>query len=310
MNTVISNPPFLRSLQNLIRYRYQKYLFYIQYFTLTQNNPKYDIRPSSFDFIHPPLLPLSNKKMEKEERENEEDSTQPLKKKGHGGGKNTNREGKGFEALTDNIPQLLEQGFEKEHWNKTSKHGFTLSKIFYHGLDDKTIGGGGAVENIQLGGKRILYLAQGGFKAYMEKEYDLQFPRNPDEAYLVLYADGRKVLKILEKKAQSVEGSADTKLMAANAFRQEYLFFAEGKFEVEYAFCLSDFFKEKFESTAKKNRKYLFLRQLLKREGIEVFYGEDADYFERLTEWIHRDSVIGSAEPPASSSSSSSNTVI
>jgi hypothetical protein len=125
----------------------------------------------------------------------------------------------------------------------------------------------------------------------MEKEYNLIFPRNPDEAYLILYADGRKVMKILEKKAQSVEGSADTKLMAANAFREEYLFFSEGQFEVEYAFCLSDFFKEKFHSTAKKNRKYLFLRQLLKREGIEVFYGEDADYFERLGQWIQCNSL-------------------
>jgi hypothetical protein len=228
--------------------------------------------------------------METEREETEREVDKIVTKKGHGGGKNTNREGKGFEALTDNIPHLIEQGFELETWNKTSKHGFTYSKIFYNGLEE-----GGAVENIQLGGKRIYYLCQGGFKAYMEKEYGLIYPRNPDEAYLILYADGRKVLKILEKKAQSVEGSADTKLMAANAFREEYLFFSEGQFEVEYAFCLSDFFKEKFESTAKKNRKYLFLRQLLKREGIEVFYGEDADYFERLGQWIQCDSSSSSS---------------
>lgn len=222
----------------------------------------------------------------------EEENLPP--KKGHGGGKNTNREGKGFEALTDNIPHLIEQGFERDVWNKTSKYGFTLSKIFYDKLDKDIEKKGGAVENIPLNEKRVLYLCQGGFKAYMEKEYGLNYPRNPDEAYLVLYTDGRKVMKILEKKAQSVEGSADTKLMAANAFRQEYLFFSEGQFEVEYAFCLSNYFKEKFHSTAKKNRKYLFLRQLLKREGIETFYGEDADYFDRLGQWIYRDSSASS----------------
>ena len=45
----------------------------------------------------------------------------------------------------------------------------------------------------------------------------------------------------------------------------------------------------------KKNRKYLFLQQLLKREGIEVFFGEDADYFERLGQWIQSDSAATSA---------------
>jgi hypothetical protein len=271
------NTPFLRILQNLISYRYQRYLFQIHSTALLTNKKNYDIK----NYFMPKI---STKKVIENINEEEKNTS----KKGHGGGKNTNREGKGFEALTDNIPHLIEQGFEQDVWNKTSKHGFTLSKIFYSKLDNGV--SGGAVKNIPLGGKKILYLCQGGFKAYMEREYGLNFPRNPDEAYLILYADGRKVMKILEKKAQSVEGSADTKLMAANAFREEYLFFSEGQFEVEYAFCLSHFFKEKFDSTAKKNRKYLFLRQLLKREGIEVFYGEDADYFERLGQWIHHDS--------------------
>jgi hypothetical protein len=296
----------MHSLRHFIRHQTHHYRFLsvlVTHFRKTERNGTYDIF-STDPFSHstenscppsPITVPVSAfvSTMSSET------------KKGHGGGKNTNREGKGFEALTDNIPHLIEQGFEREQWNKTSKHGFTLSKIFYGGLD---MGGEGAVENIQLGGKRIIYLAQGGFKCYMEKEYGLQFPRNPDEAYLVLYSDGRKVMKILEKKAQSVEGSADTKLMAANAFREEYRFFGEGQFKVEYAFCLSDFFKEKFESTAKKNRKYLFLRQLLKREGIEVFYGEDADYFERLEKWIHREPAGSSATVPHVSSNMSSST--
>jgi hypothetical protein len=282
MNSLSMNTAFLRNLQKIITYRYQRYVFQIHSKDFLANNKNYDIKNNS----------SMSKNLSKQEEEDYENV--PLKK-GHGGGKNTNREGKGFEALTDNIPQLIEQGFEKEIWNKTSKHGFTLSKIFYSGLDE-SIAGGGAMENIPLIGKRILYLCQGGFKAYMEKEYGLNFPRNPDEAYLVLYADGRKVMKILEKKAQSVEGSADTKLMAANAFREEYLFFSEGQFEVEYAFCLSNFFKEKFHSTAKKNRKYLFLKQLLKKEGIKVFYGEDDDYFERLGQWIQDDDSIASSD--------------
>lgn len=263
-------------LQKIINYRYQRYLFHIQSLPLLTNGNH------SMNALEP-QNPTSNQK------EPQKDSEPIPSKKGHGGGKNTNREGKGFEALTDYVPHLLEQGFEREVWNKTSKYGFALYKNIHSPLVENAMEKGGAIDDSNE--KRILYLCQGGFKSYMEKQYGLNYPRNPDEAYLLLYKDGRKVMKILEKKAQSVEGSADTKLMAANAFREEYLFFSDGQFEVEYAFCLSGYFKEKFHSTAKKNRKYLFLRQLLKREGIEVFYGEDADYFERLGQWIHRDSI-------------------
>ena len=284
----------MRSLKQILSHRKQYYLFLSHYNTLFTHNEKYDIKKllrtilsTNKQYISRPIKMQTNNKTNDEIEEKEEIL---ITKKGHGGGKNTNREGKGFEALTDNVPHLLEQGFEKEIWNKTSKHGFTLRKIFYGGLDNLAGDRGGAIEDISLGGKQVVYLSQGGFKAYMQKHYELKFPRNPDEAYLVLYSSGRRVMKILEKKAQSVEGSADTKLMAADAFRQEYLFFSEGKFEVEYAFCLSRFFQEKFSSTAtKKNRKYLFLKQLLKREGIEVFFGEDSDYFDKLRQWIQCD---------------------
>ena len=310
MNYVSANPIFKKQMQAVLKKQRERYLFYSTMEYL-KKNVKYDISSSEemreknrdkkvVENSVKSSTAKSETKSVAQETEVEKgvvDIFSP--KKGHGGGKNTNLEGKSFEALTENVAKLLEQGFVYNYWNQTSKHAFTLSKTFdCSPLAISVSGGGeGAVDNIgekrgDGGEKRILYLAQAGFKTFMKNEYGLNFPRYPDEAYLIAYSNGRKVLKILEKKAQHVEGSADTKLMAANAFREEYRFFGEGKFEVEYAFCLNAFFKEKFHSESAKNRKYIFLQQLLKKEGIEVFYGEDADYFDRLSEWIHRDAVI------------------
>jgi len=304
MNYVLSNPVFKSKIQSVLKRKYDTTLIYMMDYLKNKENGDMQVLEEMKEKIRtkknikssqnqPVILAVpSETQVEKGERE----ILPP--KKGHGGGKNTNREGKGFEELTENLSKLLEQGFVYNYWNITSKNAFTLSKTFGSRLAIPVSGGAeGAVENMdEKGGenlweKRILYLAQGGFRTFMKNEYGLNFPRYPDEAYLVVYSNGRKVLKILEKKAQNVEGSADTKLMAAGAFREEYRFFGEGKFEVEYAFCLNDFFKDKFHSTSDaKNRKYIFLQQLLKKEGIEVFYGEDADYFDHLSEWIHRDS--------------------
>ena len=304
MNYVLSNTVFKKQMQSIIKRKYDSISIYMMDYLKNKN--KYDIQ-----FLEENMKEkIRVKKTENQpsihsvapEMEAEKGVIELLpSKKGHGGGKNTNREGKGFEELTENLSKLLEQGFVYNYWNKKSKHAYTLSKTFSCSpLEIPVSGGGeGAVEKFGdngedniVGEKRILYLAQGGFKTFMKNEYGLEFPRYPDEAYLIAYSNGRNVLKILEKKAQNVEGSADTKLMAANAFREEYRFFGEGKFEVEYAFCLNSFFKEKFHSTSQKNRKYIFLQQFLKKEGIEVFYGEDADYFDRLSEWIHRDAVF------------------
>ena len=305
MNYVLSNPVFKKQIQSVLKRKYDSILNYMTDYLQNKDNcniqflkqleeknyTKKNIQKSE---NQPVILPVA---LETKVEKGVIYIIPP--KKGHGGGKNTNREGKGFEELTENLSKLLEQGFVYNYCNKTSKNSFTLSKSFGSRLSIPVSGGGeGAMDNIdqEVGDnvweKRIIYLAQGGFRTFMKNEYGLNFPRYPDEAYLITYSNGRKVLKILEKKAQNVEGSADTKLMAANAFREEYRFFGEGKFEVEYAFCLNAFFKYKFNTTSDaKNRKYIFLQQLLKKEGVEVFYGEDADYFDRLSEWIHRDSV-------------------
>ena len=190
------------------------------------------------------------------------------KTKGDGaGGKNTNLYGKKFEELTNNEEQLFVKGYKKTLITSTkSKNGYYLSKT--------------------VADKEITFVIQGGLKLYMEKEYNIKLFRCPDEAYIVkrLNDPTRHVLKILEKKEQHVDGSVETKLWSGVALKREYELMCPD-FEICYAFCLSSFLKDKFNS---EDKKYKVLNQIFKENNIEVFFGEDADYFEKINEWIQK----------------------
>ena len=182
------------------------------------------------------------------------------------GGSNTNILGKRFEELTNNETRLLNNGFVKITINK-SKYGFYLLK--------------------QFDGYDIIYVSQNGLKVYMQQFYGIELFRCPDEAYLIAFhdPDERPILKILEKKEQSVEGSVETKLWSGPALKHEYEIVLDDTMIVHYAFCVSAFLKNKFESITDK--KYGTLKQILTEEKIPVFYGEDANYFDKLDEWIN-----------------------
>ena len=109
--------------------------------------------------------------------------------------------------------------------------------------------------------------------------------RCPDEAYLIRQGD-KYLLKILEKKNQNVAGSVDTKLMAGNGFIRDYkkcLKEAAESFDVQYAFCISDFLKQDYVSDCQKFKN---LREILEEDGIAVLFGDDEDYYEHLDAWI------------------------
>ena len=80
-----------------------------------------------------------------------------------------------------------------------------------------------------------------------------------------------------------MEGSVDTKLLAGPGFLEEYRMSLGENFDVEYAFCVSNFLKEKVVS---EEPKWRCLREINKKYGITVLYGDDADYFEKLDAWI------------------------
>lgn len=188
-------------------------------------------------------------------------STRLVNKGTGAGGANTNRSGLSFEKATNNYTRLLNIGFEKTIMN-SSKNGYYLSKQF----DDK----------------KINFFNKGGLKTYALQEFNVTLNREPDEAYILEY-EKHSVLKVLEKKNQNVEGSVDTKLYAGRCIRREYEKVFKNNVEVEYAFCLSDFFKERFASD---NKKYQIMKEIIEEDEIIIMYGKDDDYFETLDKWI------------------------
>lgn len=183
------------------------------------------------------------------------------------GGANTNYYGKKFEDKTNNQERLLEQGYIKNSFKKirsSKTYDYYLSKTF----DDKT----------------VIFVLQNGLKMYMKKKYDIELFRCPDEAYIIEYNNGKKVIKILEKKEQNVEGSVETKLWSGPSLKREYELVLGNEFEVHYGFCVSQFLKDKLTSNQKK---YLILNTIFKESNITVLFGDNIDYFETFDKWFN-----------------------
>ena len=190
-----------------------------------------------------------------------------LQNKGTGaGGKNTNYYGKLFEEKTNNQSRLLGLNYVKDSFSKKPKktYDYFLSKTF----EDKT----------------ITFVLQNGLKVYMKNKYNIDLFRCPDEGYIIEYVNGRKIVKILEKKEQNVEGSVETKLWSGPSLKREYELVLGADFEVHYGFCVSNFLKNKLISNEKK---YTTLCSILRESNIEVLFGDDDDYFEKLDSWLN-----------------------
>jgi hypothetical protein len=189
----------------------------------------------------------------------------PVVNRGTGaGGANTNLFGKKFEEKTNNEVRLIADGFTKDSFTKKpKKHECYLTKV----LPDRT----------------IYFVLQTGLKTFIKNKYDIELFRCPDEAYIIEYKSGRKVIKILEKKEQNVEGSVETKLWAGPALKREYELLLGDGFEVYYGFCLSSFLKDKMTSGDKK---YTTLHTILSEAHIDVLFGDDDDYFARFDAWL------------------------
>jgi CDP-glycerol glycerophosphotransferase (TagB/SpsB family) len=181
------------------------------------------------------------------------------------GGANTNLYGKRFEDKTNNQSRLLDAGYTKCGITKNPKkiYDFYLSKTF----DDKT----------------VVFVSQSGLKLYMKHKYNIDLFRCPDEAYIIEYKNGKKVLKVLEKKEQNVDGSVETKLWSGPSLKREYELVLGPDFEVHYGFCVSEYLQKKMLSAEKK---YTVLNKILGEQNIAVLFGDNANYFETLDDWI------------------------
>jgi hypothetical protein len=183
------------------------------------------------------------------------------------GGANTNKTGKKFEEKTSNRERLLEMGFIENIRQKGNPRFVYFNK--------------------RTEEYNIVFVEQGDFKKYMKHNYNIDLFRNPDEAYIIEYNDGRKVIKILEKKAQNVDGSVETKLWSGPSLKREYEIVLEEFFEVEYCFCVSEFLQNKILSNDKK---YVILNTILQESNIQVLFGDDENYFDILDKWITNNS--------------------
>jgi len=182
------------------------------------------------------------------------------------GGANTNKTGKKFEEKTSNRERLLEMGFIE---NVTQKYN---QRFVYF--------------NKRMEEYSIVFVEQWDLQKYIKHNYNLDLFRNPDEAYIIEYNDGRKVIKILEKKTQNVDGSVETKLWSGPSLKREYEIVLE-EFEVEYCFCVSEFLQKKILSNDKK---YVILNTILQESNIQVLFGDDENYFDILDKWITNNS--------------------
>jgi hypothetical protein len=184
------------------------------------------------------------------------------------GGANTNLNGLSFEKKTSNELRLLSNGFvRKSIPNSKAKYGYYFEKEI------------SPTES-------IVYVTQSGLKLYFAHFFGKEMCREPDEAYLFRNGD-KSVLKILEKKNQTVSGSVDTKLLAGIGFIDEYEYLLGDNFKVHYAFCISQFLKKDYISESVKSKA---LRHINQKHGIAVLYGDDENYFETLDDWLGPDS--------------------
>jgi hypothetical protein len=77
----------------------------------------------------------------------------------------------------------------------------------------------------------------------------------------------------------------ETKLWASPALKKEYELMLGSGFEIEYGLCVNKFLQQKLTST---HIKYQLLRSVLSDNNIEVFYGDDKNYFHSLYDWIKK----------------------
>lgn len=136
----------------------------------------------------------------------------------------------------------------------------------------------------------IIFIEQNNLKKYLKLKYNIDIFRNPDEAFLIEFKDSnRKILNIIKKKEQTVEGSVETKLWASPSLKKEYEIMTKSMFEINYSLCLSKYFYNKFIDI--NNQKYSILFKILKESNISVLFCIDSLTIEKyntdLDNWLN-----------------------
>jgi hypothetical protein len=191
--------------------------------------------------------------------------------KGNGaGGSSTNHNGIAFENKTDNETRLLINGFVRKNipGKEKTKYGYYLEK------------------NDACAKRTIHFVKQNGLKYYMSQFHQKELFREVDEAYIFIdNITGNITVKILEKKNQNGGGSVEDKLCLGHYFKfVEYSSCLGEKFQVEYAFCVSTFLKNLYNSD---HIKWKIVKKENEKNNIPVLFGDDDDYYSKLDKWIN-----------------------
>jgi hypothetical protein len=175
------------------------------------------------------------------------------------GGFNTNFNGKNFENSTNITELLISNGYKSKTFN---------NKCFFY--------------KKELVDKTIVFVSQTNFKKYMKIKYNLPVIRNPDEACIIEYKNGKKILKILEKKCQNVNGSVETKLWSGPSLKREYEIIYPN-FEIDYSYCVNNFLENKICCS---DIKWIIFNKILLENNINIFYKNDDNYKEQIYNWF------------------------
>jgi hypothetical protein len=177
-------------------------------------------------------------------------------------GANASNNGKIFEQNSDISKYLYNSGYVFEKMGKGKYNNY-----LYKQMDDCT----------------ITYLSQSGFKTYFNKKYNIITCRHPDEAYIIM-TPHKNVVKILEKKEQNCEGSAETKLWAGPSLKREYELILGENYKIEYAYCINTFLSKKINSDILK---YKMLKKILEENNISIFCSSEQNYYGDILKWIN-----------------------
>ena len=141
-------------------------------------------------------------------------------------------------------------------------------------------------------------MTQRNFKNYFIKKYNLDTKllyKIPDQVFIkriknIFY------INILEIKNQNVNGSVEEKLDSCifvikrynNMFKRIEKILNNNynynyKFKIIYGYCVNNFLKNKITSNCYK---YNDFRDICNEYNINILYGEDSNYFDKLYNWI------------------------
>lgn len=184
----------------------------------------------------------------------EKDKTEKINKGTGAGGSKTNKSGKTYEKKIDCTGYLINNGFELLNKNK--------NKFLFK-----------SINNLE-----ILFFQQRELNKYLEKKYNKQIYRIPDQSILIISKEKKPKLIIIEIKNQNVSGSVDEKLWAGVAIKKNYQYWLED-FEIDYVFILSSFL---YNLVIENKKKYNGLKKIFEVDSIEIFNGDDVNNSENI----------------------------